>query len=448
MKKRRELDALVNGSKQSSGARMKSGRHELLRNESESSEVEEFSLTPNTAARKRTHCHCCAACWPACSAFLLVLCICFIGVLFYMNIQLKTEVYQLQNRLQEFQVNLKDIPSRIDTLNGEQLLLNKSLIDLKARGGEVPSLNTAVIALTMQISSINASLNQLKQSPAMMSKVNMQEVLSHYEQLSRNFADIGSRMEAVEKGFETQKQKVRSIITSLQSTTPSPLNGSLQGPSSQLSLTNVQKELQNISAALDSMISMREKLDRLMAETSARQSMLTSLYNKTLSLESRINALQTQSTTNELPPALHAAVTNAVNAEMSSRLRETSLAGVSNLSTAVTEMKQAFDARILALELHDANQTKDIALMAAELNFTKEALNQATSNITDSVQILAHTTESIGMALQAVEEAISDLRSQVPKFVPTATTVIVPPVPQSMGGERTADDHRDSSTHR
>lgn len=52
MKKRRELDALVNGSKQSSGARVKNGRHELLRNDSESSEVEEFSLPPNTAARK------------------------------------------------------------------------------------------------------------------------------------------------------------------------------------------------------------------------------------------------------------------------------------------------------------------------------------------------------------------------------------------------------------
>ena len=52
MKKRRELDALVNGSKQPSGARVKNGRHELLRNESESSEVEEFSLTQNTAARK------------------------------------------------------------------------------------------------------------------------------------------------------------------------------------------------------------------------------------------------------------------------------------------------------------------------------------------------------------------------------------------------------------
>jgi len=38
--------------------------------------------------------------------------------------------------------------------------------------------------------------------------------------------------------------------------------------------------------------------------------------------------------------------------QVSSRLRETSLEGVGNLSTAVTEMKQAFDARILALELH------------------------------------------------------------------------------------------------
>jgi len=49
------------------------------------------------------------------------------------------------------QVNMKDIPSRIDTLNGEQLSLNKSLIDLKARDGEVPSLNTAVSAHTMQV---------------------------------------------------------------------------------------------------------------------------------------------------------------------------------------------------------------------------------------------------------------------------------------------------------
>ena len=51
MKKRRELDALVNG-KSSSGRRKKNGQHELLRNESESSDdIEEFSM-PQKGLRK------------------------------------------------------------------------------------------------------------------------------------------------------------------------------------------------------------------------------------------------------------------------------------------------------------------------------------------------------------------------------------------------------------
>ena len=51
MKKRRELDALVNGK---IGRRKKYGEHELLRNESESSEIEEFSidLPQKTVVRK------------------------------------------------------------------------------------------------------------------------------------------------------------------------------------------------------------------------------------------------------------------------------------------------------------------------------------------------------------------------------------------------------------
>ena len=43
--------------------------------------------------------------------------------------------------------------------------------------------------------------------------------------------------------------------------------------------------------------------------------------------------------------------------------------------------------RCILWHFQDANQTRNIALVAAELNFTKEALNQATSNVTDSVQV-------------------------------------------------------------
>ena len=60
MKKRRELDALVSNVKQSSGvsgstrnrARSKNGKHELLRNDSDSSEVEEFSLPEKDLSHK------------------------------------------------------------------------------------------------------------------------------------------------------------------------------------------------------------------------------------------------------------------------------------------------------------------------------------------------------------------------------------------------------------
>jgi len=46
---------------------------------------------------------------------------------------------------------MKDIPSRIEILNGEQQLLNKSLLDLKTRDGHLPDLSTAISALTMQV---------------------------------------------------------------------------------------------------------------------------------------------------------------------------------------------------------------------------------------------------------------------------------------------------------
>jgi len=54
------------------------------------------------------------------------------------------------------------------------------------------------------------------------------------------------------------------------------------------------------------------------------------------------------------------------------------------------------------------------------------------------LQLLAHTTESIAMGLQAVEETV---RSQLSKFIPSATTVIVPAVSQSTGMCLSSDTH-------
>lgn len=53
MKKRRELDALVSNGKMGRNKKTtKKGQHELLRNDSESSEMEEFSIPQKTVVRK------------------------------------------------------------------------------------------------------------------------------------------------------------------------------------------------------------------------------------------------------------------------------------------------------------------------------------------------------------------------------------------------------------
>ena len=54
MKKRRELDALVNGNSKLGRSRKKQtkGQHELLRNDTDSSDLEEFSIPEKTVVRK------------------------------------------------------------------------------------------------------------------------------------------------------------------------------------------------------------------------------------------------------------------------------------------------------------------------------------------------------------------------------------------------------------
>ena len=64
---------------------------------------------------------------------------------------------------------------------------------------------------------------------------------------------------------------------------------------------------------------------------------------------------------------------------------------------------------------------------------TRLVLLLGCTNVQTVLQLLAQTTESIAVELQTVEEAVTDLRSQVSKSIPSATTMIVPSVPPSTG---------------
>jgi hypothetical protein len=113
MKKRRELNALVTGKPGPSGGGggvlgvtrhvSRNGKHELLRDDSESSEVDEFTMPDKLSARRgyigRDRCGLCSTCLSVCWAFLLISSMVAIAGLVYLHFQLKKDVDQLQDRL-------------------------------------------------------------------------------------------------------------------------------------------------------------------------------------------------------------------------------------------------------------------------------------------------------------------------------------------------------------
>jgi len=97
MKKRRDLDALVNG--KLGGRRKKNGQHELLRN-TDSSDIEEFAIPPQNLARKhRSTSRFCSTCLAVCGFFLLTACAVAVAGLVWVHIELKKDVDLLQIRL-------------------------------------------------------------------------------------------------------------------------------------------------------------------------------------------------------------------------------------------------------------------------------------------------------------------------------------------------------------
>lgn len=127
MKKRRELDALVNG--KMGRKKPKKGQHELLRNDSESSEMEEFSIPQKTVVRNRQTSRICATCLMASGFFLLVACLVTVGGLVYVHVHLQQDVDSLRAQLKAANTDGKmtDFHSQLDGLEKSVSDLKKSL---------------------------------------------------------------------------------------------------------------------------------------------------------------------------------------------------------------------------------------------------------------------------------------------------------------------------------
>jgi chromosome segregation ATPase len=414
MKKRRELDALVNGGKQpgsSSSRTVKNGRHELLRNDSDSSEVEEFSMPQKGGIRKRERCHFCSTCLTICSSFLLVLCMIAVGSLIWMNIQLKNEVYQLRNQLSSVEKSTKDIPEHLRILSEDQDKLKKTVLALTDSDGQ-PVLKQSVDSLSRQLQAVNSTLVVLSQSQASASASGLHDVQDHFTQLSRNVADIGSHVQELQEqqsGVTQQLKDLRTRLDVLQ-VTKSPLSTLSSGTPSLEEY--VQAQFRHFSSELGIVNdTLNEKVDLLAAGVYGQTKLVMSVRNETRLLKVKLSTLDKQvaMSVNSTALAVEDAVHNAVQDEVEKFRGGNTQADSQNASVVVVEeLQKVLEEKISILEAQDVALNSSITTIMHKIDAVAESVTQATTVFGESIKSLRQTTDMIDSRLDDIVKSVED----------------------------------------
>lgn len=334
MKKRRELDALVNGKQgpslataaafRSSGggggvgrgslAPMRNGKHELLRNDSDSSEVEEFILPEKSLVRSRRGAPAlCSVCVAVCWGVLLVVCLVGIGGLVWMCIQLKKDVDQLRIQLDKVGMVNANIPGQLRDVITEQERLSGRLSQLQSGDQGFEKLQKNISLLVRQVFDLEVVTKSLSQSVATAPQlVVIQSLPQQVKDLSKSVADLGSNLQTMEQSVgqlqeakdQTEHQlsdidarlKTLQLATTEQKTAEHKENGSNSRSSDDIS------KLDGLFADIKLMnLTFYSNLTDLSVKYSSQQTLLLDLYNLSTLLNTRVTFLEVRPTS--LPSA-------------------------------------------------------------------------------------------------------------------------------------------------
>lgn len=219
MKKRRELDALVNGNSKLGRSRKKQtkGQHELLRNDTDSSDLEEFSIPEKTVVRKRGPSRFCATCLTVCGFFLLVSCMVAIGGLVWVHLELKNEIITLQNKMASAQGSSEGSINEIFEIKKQLGAQKKSLEDLTNGENGLAKVQTSIADLKKQVASLNVTTKTLQKGLA--EAPQLASLPTTVSELSTNVASMGSDLQGLKnrvddlESFKTQSQSNVESLT-------------------------------------------------------------------------------------------------------------------------------------------------------------------------------------------------------------------------------------------
>ncbi|XP_054706432.1 EF-hand calcium-binding domain-containing protein 14-like isoform X2 [Uloborus diversus] len=222
MKKRKELDALVSNGKIGSSKRISCGKkgsgscsaHELLRHDTDSSDMEDFSiLQPRRKGRKKHGNRFCltSVCLSLCQ-FILVTTSCLVsGALIWLHIGLREDIDLLRAHLQKVEAGNRNTPEALHVIHSKlkQLDSNVTMLYIEVRKNIADIDN-----ITSEIKVLKDVTNNLKESIAAAPAI--QQLPKDVHSLSESVASFGSKMTALESNVKELKDQQSSIQTTAQ----------------------------------------------------------------------------------------------------------------------------------------------------------------------------------------------------------------------------------------
>lgn len=221
MKKRKELDALVSngkiGSNKRNGLKKGSGScsaHELLRHDTDSSDMEDFSiLQPRRKGRKKHGNRFCltSVCFSLCQFILVTTCCLVSGALIWLHIGLREDIDLLRAHLQKVEAGNRNTPEALHMTHSKLRRLDSNVTMLYI---EVRKNIADIDNITLELKQLKDVANDLKESVA--AAPALQQLPKNVHALSESIVNFGSKMNALESNLKELKDQQSSIQTTAQ----------------------------------------------------------------------------------------------------------------------------------------------------------------------------------------------------------------------------------------
>lgn len=196
MKKRRELDALVCNGKVR--RKSKSG-HELLRTESESSEIDEFSIAAQKTLFRNRGRSSCSSCKTAMIFLMVGTCIIISSGLIWLHFDMKNSIQILQDKLILVERKNKDSTTEVGKFQPQIDELKTTLQNVKSEDSQKFS------KLDGQIDTLTKSADSIKSAMTVKSQDELNKKLEQLSQIpiiSKSVAGIGSEVQNLKSQLE------------------------------------------------------------------------------------------------------------------------------------------------------------------------------------------------------------------------------------------------------